>query len=315
MVSQPSEAELMADEYDGSVSVAEWKSEKLRQSEMRKRRVRWCRASVRFAAAAGIAMISVVITLNHHYKGELRSGDDTKVYATGSSERRSVTLPDGSRVTLAPHTELVTHYTTNRRDIVLEHGEAWFSILEDRTRPCIVFAGSGAIRVLGTQFDVRRERDASDIEQVTVTVSTGAVEVGPPTQERNVDSGLAVGHPVSVRWQPAKLVSGQELTFDAAGHRGAVAPADLRATEAWREGRLEFRHAPLRQVILQVNEYSKKPISLDESNDALGDISFSGTVFEQRVPGWLHALQAAYPVDVTEDANSIKIRARRHLHQ
>jgi len=262
------------------------------------------------ALAAGLAALAIAAVQYPYREHLLRFGAGIQTYTTSSSERRLIRLPDGSTITLAPRTELSTHYTDDRRDIVLEHGEAWFSVAADPTRPCTVFAGSGAITVLGTQFDVRREKDASDVEHVTVTVSNGAVEVGPPPSGPIDALAAAPNEGSPPKWEPAKLVQGQELTFDATGPRGGVKVADLGAAAAWREGRLEFRHTPLKLVIPQVNQYSDKPIVLEGSDDTLGELPFSGTIFEHRIPGWLHALEAAYPVKVTETPDSFVIHAR-----
>jgi transmembrane sensor len=101
---------------------------------------------------------------------------------------------------------------------------------------------------------------------------------------------------------------GQELTYEAHGREVSITAADLEATSAWKEGRLEYRHTPLKDVIVQVNRYSVKPIEI--ADDAAGELPFSGTVFGGQVAEWLRAVQSAYPIEVTESPERIIIRSR-----
>ncbi len=61
-------------------------------------------------------------------------------------------------------------------------------------------------------------------------------------------------------------------------------------------------------MIPSVSRYSDKPISVDDA--AAGALEFSGTVFEGRIPGWLHALESAYPVRITDEGDHLSIRFR-----
>jgi len=313
-VSRQTGEKIAADDYDGWVPIEQWLAERARLDELTRARLRRShryRLAKLVALAAGLTVLMIAAVRYSYYESMHRRYGEVQTYTTAPSQRRIITLADGSSITLAPGTELSTHYTVSHRDIVLEHGEAWFSVAQDRARPYTVLAGPGLIRVLGTQFDVRRERDSANAEHVTVTVSNGTVEVGPPPKEPTREVAVIPNMTPLSKWGPARLVQGQELTVDAAGPRGAVKVADLRSTGAWREGRLEFLDKPLKFVIPKVSEYSKKPIILDDDDDAAGELRFTGTVFEQHVRGWLHALEHGYPVEVTENKDAFVIHPRR----
>jgi transmembrane sensor len=244
-------------------------------------------------------------------------GDQVQSFATAPSEHRAIELSDGSRITLGARTELTVHYTAKRRFIFLDRGEAWFAVAHNSLRPFTVFAGGGSITAIGTQFDVRREEDPTDIGRVVVTVSNGTVEVGPPketietiskgTPELNHASGLKRPNPPE--WTPARLVKGQGLTYGTDGPQGKIESVNLEEVSAWKEGRLEYRHTPFREVIPRVNRYSAKRIVL--ADDAVGELPYSGTVFEGQVDDWLHALQTTYPIEVTETADHFVIHYDR----
>src|SRR4051794_37999406 len=75
-----------------------------------------------------------------------------------------------------------------------------------------------------------------------------------------------------------------------------ITPAEAR--KAWKDGHLEYLRIPLKIVIPSVNVHSKKPIVL--ADDSVGNLLFSGTVFEDQVTDWLRALTIALPIVVIE---------------
>jgi transmembrane sensor len=293
-----------ADDYDGEIPVSRWLAQRRRKGRTwrvsRSAKLLSIAACVVVLAASGLTLYGT----RHSLWETLR--DQVQWYATAASQHRTVELPDGSRITLGARTELSTHYTAARRIILLERGEAWFSVARNAQRPFTVLAGGGEITAIGTQFNVRRDLDAN-LDRVTVTVSNGTVDVGPP-KTSNPNPAAESGSPIQPTWAPARLGQGQEISYDTQGPEGDVATADLEATAAWKEGRLEYRHVPLKVVIPRVNRYSEKPIVL--ADRAAGELQFSGTVFEDQVNEWLRALQAAYPIEITEGTDRIVIRYR-----
>jgi transmembrane sensor len=305
-VSKPSAADVATDEYDGSVPISDW----VAQTSSRRRRRQLSRWPKFLSIAACITLVTAALM---KYGSKLWSpdpSDQVQAYSTGPSEHRFVTLPDGSKIILGARTELSTHYTATRRLIFLDRGEASFDVAHNARRPFTVLAGGGAITALGTQFDVRRELDSSDVGRVTVTVSTGTVEIGPP-QETISEVAVDTSGPrqrSQSKWTPARLVKGQQITYDSAGTRVMITTADLEAASAWKEGRLEYRHTPLKVVIPSVNRYSEKPIEL--ADPEVGELPYSGTVFEGQVPEWLRALETAYPIEVIDTPERIVIQSK-----
>jgi len=87
----------------------------------------------------------------------------------------------------------------------------------------------------------------------------------------------------------------------------AISPAEAR--KAWKDGHLEYLRIPLKIVIPSVNVHSKKPIVL--ADDGVGNLLFSGTVFEDQVTDWLRALTIALPIVVIEGDDRIVICLRK----
>jgi transmembrane sensor len=297
---RPTEADVASDEYDGSLPYREW----LAQGSKRRNRWRPSRFTVVLAmTACVIATTAVVVKYRYWLSPQRLFGGQIQSYTTGPSELRNIELPDGSHITLGGRTEISVHYTTNRRFIFLNHGEAWFSVVHDPQHPFTVLAGGGAVTAIGTQFDVRRDLDPRDGGRVVVTVDSGVVEVGPPMAAIAKDIPESVEASVLKQlnqpvWTSARLVKGQELTYGPDGLQGKIERVNLEEVAAWKEGRLEYRHTPFRVVIPRVNRYSQKPIVL--ADERVAELPYSGTVFEGQVDDWLHALQTSYPVQVTE---------------
>jgi transmembrane sensor len=314
---RPSDSDLAADEYDDSVPFSKWIAER----SSKKRKVwRPGPLTVFLAVAACITALTgaflqygnLLQSLEELPYLERLLGEHVQSYTTRASERQDFWLSDRSRITLGAQTELTVHYTANRRFIFLDRGEASFSVVHDPRRPFTVLAGGGAITAVGTQFDVRRELDTTQGERVVVTVSSGTVEVGPPMATITPDvvefsdisksiAASALKRRSQPEWTPARLVKGQELTYGTDGPQGKIERVNLEEVAAWKEGRLEYRHEPFKTVIPRVNRYSQKPIVLEDGE--LGELTYSGTVFEGQVNDWLHALQTLYPIKVTETAD------------
>ena len=175
-----------------------------------------------------------------------------KVYSTGVGEQRTVQLADGSSVMLDTDSQVVVRLSGARRDIRLGRGQAMFEVAHDAKRPFVVTAGATSVTALGTQFDVRRERDGA-----TVTLVRGAVEV------RERSGGDA---------QVWRLAPGQRVATQAA----APTPShvDVDSATSWTSGRLIFHAMPLREAVAEFNRYERRKIEV--ADGPVGDALVSG---------------------------------------
>ena len=96
-------------------------------------------------------------------------------------------LPDGSVVVLSQNSSLVydRSFDQARREVYL-HGEAFFKVKRDVTKPFVVHAGDLVTEVLGTSFRIRQNEQ---VKKTEVSVLTGKVSVyareDNPDRERN----------------------------------------------------------------------------------------------------------------------------------
>jgi transmembrane sensor len=293
--SLPTAEELAADGSDGCISA--WQS-MAADVVARQPVVRWRRATF-FALAA--ATVAVGFTPVMHW-ANLGGPEPDHIISTTAGELKQVTLPDGSKVTLGAKTEIAVHYGHCMRTILLNNGEALFDVEHDPKCPFTVIAGGGAITAVGTEFSVRRTLD-----RVTVQVAEGAVNVQPRDALASVP-WPKVTEVSDISWPDAKLAQGQEVTYRGTQSRTPVESEDSRVATEWLDGRREYHHEPLAYLIADINRYVEEPIELDPD---VGELQFSGLVYESQVKTFLQDLEIIFPVKVSRTAqNHILIQAR-----
>ncbi|MES2529885.1 MAG: FecR domain-containing protein [Pseudomonadota bacterium] len=153
-------------------------------------------------------------------------------YRTGSGDTRAVALADGTRVWLNNRTALDTRYDTAQRRLLLHAGEVFIETAHDE-RPFIVETTDGALRALGTRFNVRALAD----EGVRLDVFEGAVAV----------------RPAGATYETTVVAAGRSLHFGN-GFPTAPLPSDP-AREAWVQGVLLANDLPLADFAAELSRY------------------------------------------------------------
>ncbi len=127
-----------------------------------------------------LAATIVAVTFGLQVVGERAGTGPLASYATGVGESRTVTLADGSFVRLAPESRLQDWSTNASRRVALS-GRAFFAVAHDADRPFTVETEAGAVRVLGTRFELSQAQEdlrAVVVEgRVAVSNDHGVVEV------------------------------------------------------------------------------------------------------------------------------------------
>src|SRR6185437_8578083 len=77
---------------------------------------------------------------------------DGSRYATGVGGRTTIRLADGSELDLGTQTEIRADFSTNRRVVNVLHGEVFFRIAHNASRPFVVTVGRHRVIDVGTEF-------------------------------------------------------------------------------------------------------------------------------------------------------------------
>lgn len=224
---------------------------------------------------AGLAAILLVLLGSGVTYWALRP--EANAYATRIGQQSAVVLEDGSKVALDTDTRVIVRFEKDERRVVLEQGQAYFTVAHDTARPFRVTAGDTQVLATGTQFDVRRDGAA-----VAVTLVEGRVQVamaGAPS------TALGAGQQWVVRPARAAVVR-------------AVDPA---TTTAWRQGRIVLDGWTLEQALIEVNRYTARPVRLEVPRFA--GARLSGTFDAGDIGSFVAATTALLPLDAARDAD------------
>jgi transmembrane sensor len=206
--------------------------------------------------------------------GWFGAGVVSPTYSTAVGEQRTVALADGSRVRLNTDSAMRVWYWGHDRNIYLQHGQAYFEVAHDASRPFVVWAGAAKVRALGTKFDVRRVG-----ADVAVVLVEGRVQV---------DSEMGAAR---------ELAPNQRLTVSKAGI-SPPAPTAAAESVSWTAGRLVWRGVPLRDAVADANRYSKRKIELSVPQ-AIADQPVSGEFNVGDVDAVVAALSSYYGLSAT----------------
>jgi transmembrane sensor len=214
--------------------------------------------------------------------------------ATGSAERRTVDLSDGTQVTLNANTRLVVRYDRGVRSVTLAKGEALFTVAKHQPRPFVVLIGTRKIIALGTAFEVRRE--ASDF---SVTLIEGRIAVEPLAWPDALPQNPAPGLTLLRPGERLRVTTGAPDRLDL--------PAVERVT-AWQKGQLIFDDASLREAAHEFNRYGTHRLTIEAN---VPDTYRVGGVFRIGDPdSFAQAMSNAYPLRITHRGEDIILGAR-----
>ena len=195
---------------------------------------------------------------------------------TAVGERRSLALPDGSRLELDSGSSVDIDFTDSRRRLVLYGGRIFVTVTPDRNRPFFVESGGGTTRALGTAFAVGKEGDGVD-----VVVAEHAVRVAYPGEE----SGPSV-----------EVQAGSQVSYAPQTGLEAPHPVNLGSQTAWRRGLFLFNNRPLGAVVAEMERYRRGKIVI--ADDALKHLPVTGIFETGDTDSLLDAVSSALPVQV-----------------
>lgn len=201
-------------------------------------------------------------------------------FETQLGEHRVVQLQDGSTVTLNTKSRIEVRMADDRRTVWLVHGEALFQVAPDAKRPFYVDAGDATVRVVGTEFNVRRQT-----ERTAVTVLDGRVALITAANDERAD--------------PPLLLKGDRAIVSSDGSNRIEHGVDVAAVTAWLQSRLVFQRRPLVEAVEEFNRYNAGKIQLRSAE--LGTEEITGTFRSNDLPAFALFIAGMPGAEVVSD--------------
>lgn len=256
----------------------------------RRRRTQFAALAASLVLAVGVGVLATI----DRDPSSIAALAEIESYETAIGERSTVTLSDGSTVTLNTNSRIEVAFSAQERNVRLMRGQGFFDVQKDADRPFAVEAGDKRVVALGTAFDVRFD-DGNDVQ---VTLVEGRVSVGEVVRTATNSVAITPPNPKPI----AELIPGQRLVAKADAAPEVIETNAEEAT-SWREGRLIFRGEPIGDVIEEMNRYSAQKLKL--SNDPrLQEMRVSGVFNTGRASTFVDALERMHPLEAKRSASN-----------
>ena len=217
-------------------------------------------------------------------------------YATAVGEQRSVTLADGTVITLNTDTALDVAYGPRERHVSLIRGQALFEV-EKAKAPFIVEAGTSRTRALGTQFDIYAQPAG-----VAVTLLEGSVSVSTSPEQKSLFGFGKATHPADPEGRV--LAPGDRLEIAGDGSQ-TVSRVEPGAALQWRSGIVQFDDVTLADAVTELNRYSTTQIRVP--NPDLAAERLSGTFPTGEPEAFVANIALFLPVRIERSASLITL--------
>lgn len=215
---------------------------------------RWRTAGLAAASLLAVCLVGGGLanwmTAGRDASPALVAAGEHQEFRTSIGQTATVTLVDGSVVTLDTDTVLRTRTTWNRRYAELERGRAFFRVAKNPVRPFVVLAGGKTVTALGTSFEVLVEPGRFE-----VTLVSGRVRVEQPKAPSAEEP--------AAKLRPTVMEPGARLVGEG-DHDWRLSEVNVENETSWVGGLLRFRDAPLGEVAAELNRYSRKKVVIPD---------------------------------------------------
>ncbi|MBO9153016.1 FecR domain-containing protein [Chitinophaga sp. MAH-28] len=239
------------------------------------------RLPYRWIAAAGVAIIAASAFLLFEDTEKHITHYNT-LAQTGTQDRKTFSLPDGSQVLLgtASTLQLSDAFGKKDRNVYLD-GEAFFAVKSNTNLPFTVVTRKAATTVLGTEFKVRCYG-----EDAQVMLSSGKVRVEADAAAMELQPG-----------EEAVVENGAPLK------KNVFKKEDM---QNWISRKVEFANADMDQITAILKEYYGVNVRLEKR--PAGKVMFTGIFHDQQLNVVLDAISFTNNFTYRLDHNEVVIR-------
>lgn len=233
------------------------------------------------AIAASLALGAVILSQQDAGHAVLNT------YRTAPGQTRAVKLADGTQVRMNAASTLNVRFERDARRVEMADAEASFDVTHDAKRPFLISAGDTQIRVVGTEFNVRR-RDG----ETELTVRRGIVEVRPGGADA----------------APVRVAAGRQFTHRDGSPQAVLTEVNASDAFAWTAGQLVYRDRPLSEVVADLSRRFGRSITTADART--GAIRFTGVLVTDTEPAVIRRLESFAPVKAEITPSGVILHGR-----
>lgn len=240
-------------------------------------------------AAAVLLPLFMIATVYLYQENTVLSQKDF-VATTGKGEQVTISLPDGTQVTLNAESRLsynLSNFNSDERRVAFD-GEGYFRVAKNPSRPFSITAKGLKVSVLGTTFNLRaRSAEATaelSLEEGSVrfqSLKTGQDVILSPNQKAILD-----------QINGTVTVEESSYTTDAS---------------AWRRGELVFRNVPFAEVLEEIEEIYHVSIAIETKGLNYQDDLFTGVLSRTNINEVLEVIEHSYHLKATLKDGTIRL--------
>jgi transmembrane sensor len=248
-------------------------------------------------AAVILVIISGLIFYNHIKETSLSINKDKNVsnfitdkivnfnLIAHNGEKITCVLPDSSVVHMNSESRLeYPEYFSGNIRLVNLTGEAYFSVKHDKYRPFVVKTGNSQITVIGTEFNIRNRNN-----NINIVVAKGSVNVLSLSSRKKEN-----------------LKKGEMVQLDNYGNITLPVKVNLKYYLAWRQNKLAFMHAQLKEVMAEIDRtYNVKTEFLSDSSK---DRTLTGIFETDSLEKVLSVLSLTLDLNISQKGTKIIIQ-------
>ncbi len=223
----------------------------------------------------------------------------------GKGIRKEVKLPDGTLVRLNSDSKLsydLDMQSQEQRNVVLT-GEAFFKVAHDKKRPFIVKTNEVAIKVLGTEFNVR---DYPGDKESETTLMQGSIEltINGRTEQKFI---LKPSEKLALVKDDSKKV---DVNHSSVLMIDNISPLKLGNEEyieeiSWTENKFVFQNETMEDLIPRLERWYNVKIVLNDP--LIRSFRFTGVFVDENILQALEAMQLIKSFNYEQKENEIRI--------
>lgn len=209
-----------------------------------------------------------------------------RTITTQNDQHRLVTLSDGTQIRLNSNSniEIPNPFPADQRTVSLT-GEAWFDVAQDKDRPFHIQAGDAAIQVLGTEFNVKMDETAGNVQ---IAVAEGRVSLNNTTQSNGSSAIL------SENTYAVYNINSREILIE---------QTPVENYMSWISGKLFFYNEPLWVVSRYIERLYN--VSFQFENETLKELPLSTNMARENLPNVLNIIAQTLGIGYTLENNTV----------